>query len=267
MSIRENCPINLNIIKGEDRIHEFEFLRIVDDSTNPTTTVPVDLTGSTITFTIKDFIWDYDSEAILQLDSDGTRVVLTDPTNGKFTVKVEKEDLANLSAELYKYDIQITLAIDSGGYSAGSIITPFLGAYELLDHAHDKLIFTREDTNFFNLQAQIVTNAESTPIVPKNLNLTSATYQFLAQELVDDDTNLIGAPTVSPIDPVNGQVKIIFDPEDTEDIEYLGTKKRELHFWLKITLGTSTGNSPYVSGDLIIPMSGILTILMDRTLT
>jgi hypothetical protein len=267
--IFETSDIPLNIIKGEDRIYDLTFLRIVDELVNPMTTTPVDLTGATIYFTIKDWLWDADSEAILQLDSTGSKVVITDATNGKFTVKVEKEDLINLPTDKYRYDIQVKLGQDAGGLSAGDIITPYIGEYTILDTANDKLEFIREDTNFFNLQVQIYTDAESTPKVYKNINITSATYQFLAKELVDDadSDNLIGAPTVTIVSALEGKLKLTFDPADTAAIEYLGTKKRELYFWLKMTLGTSTGNSPYVTGDTIIPISGKLTVYFDRTLT
>ena len=60
----------LIIKKGDDHILEFQF---VDDEGNP-----VDITGKTIWFSIKDRIKDLDSDAIYITDWD----THTDPTNG-----------------------------------------------------------------------------------------------------------------------------------------------------------------------------------------
>ena len=263
--MNETCPVDLSIMKGEDRVHDFTFLRVTDQSTNPETTTPVVLTDASITMTIKRSLHDSDSEAIVQKTTTGGGVVIADAASGEFYCKVLKEDLDGMEHGEYWYDVQVTLGVAAGSYEAGSVLTPVSGAYEYKPHDDSRLSFVREDTNMFVLNVDVVTDSTTNPVTKSDVDLTDATFEFVAKERVDDSGSVLGDPTVTVTDAPGGQLRCVFDPEDTEDVDFRGDEKRELYFWLYVTLGVQTHR--YSAGDVLAAISGIMTIKIDRTVT
>jgi len=82
---------------------------------------PIDLTGSTIWFTLKENIKDPDTAAAIQ------KVITnhTDPTNGKTRIVLESSDTQDLQLGSYHYDIQL---VDNGG----NVTTVLIGRLKVL---------------------------------------------------------------------------------------------------------------------------------------
>lgn len=69
---------------------------------------PIDITGSTTTFTVKSCEEDPDVDAIIQKDAD-----ITDATGGIATLVITATEMADITPDTYVYDLQYkTLAGD-----------------------------------------------------------------------------------------------------------------------------------------------------------
>lgn len=97
---------NLKIKKGDDQYYCLTF----DDGTDP-----IDITGWTVFFTVKEDMDDSDDDAIIKKDVTSH----TDPIHGKTTVHLTNSD-TDIEVRNYYYDIQVKK-------SNGDIDTPLGG--------------------------------------------------------------------------------------------------------------------------------------------
>ncbi len=87
-----------------------------------------DITGSTVWFTVKLRFSDLDAAALVQVDSTGAELVITDASAGIATLQLLPATTLLLVAPCYVYDIQIK-------ETAGRVTTPQRGALVVGDHA------------------------------------------------------------------------------------------------------------------------------------
>ena len=108
----------LTLVRGDDKT----YVVVVKNSLG----VAVDLTSSTIKFTVKYNYNVADSAATIQkTTADPAEISLTDPTNGEFEIYVLPADTQLVVPLAYVYDIQIDLA-------SGKRVTPVVGTFTLL---------------------------------------------------------------------------------------------------------------------------------------
>ncbi len=70
---------------------------------NADTKEPIDLTGASVWFTLKENVNDPDSEAAIQVHTENH----LDPTNGKTEIVVPASETNNLEIKTYFYDFQL----------------------------------------------------------------------------------------------------------------------------------------------------------------
>ena len=100
----------LSMKKGTDQSYNFIFTDSSGD--------PIDITGWTIYFMVKDDINDTDAEALITK----TVTTHTSPTTGRSSLTIDREDTENLDYGKYTYDFQL---IKSDGNRIGTTVDDF----------------------------------------------------------------------------------------------------------------------------------------------
>jgi len=95
----------IKMYKGDNEDIE---ITLVDENGDP-----IDLTGSSITFTVKENV--ADEEPVIQRKNeaaggDDSQIEMTDPANGIFEIHIIPENTSSLTAKGYAYDIQVILS-------------------------------------------------------------------------------------------------------------------------------------------------------------
>ena len=122
----QDCPVELNMIKGDTVIWNLTLLRVTDAEANPEITVAFDLTAATIKFTAKYEQSDADADAVFQ-KTVGSGITITDATGGLVTVKLQPSDTSSI--ELCEgfvnllFDMEVTFGATNGEYVSGDVKT------------------------------------------------------------------------------------------------------------------------------------------------
>jgi Flp pilus assembly protein TadG len=98
----------MNIALNEDWVVPFVYQSV--DSTG-TIYTPVDLTGSTLKLEIR--IQETDHEALVSVFSPNNGIIITNATQGQFTVLIDRPHLVHLAAGQYFSDL---VRLTPGGY-------------------------------------------------------------------------------------------------------------------------------------------------------
>jgi len=94
----------MEIFKGDDKT----FKIIVQDSDDNT----VDVSGAAVVFTVRKTLGADDAEIERKNSAaggDASEIEMTDPSNGEFKIYLIPSNTEDLEADVYVYDIQITL--------------------------------------------------------------------------------------------------------------------------------------------------------------
>lgn len=110
----------IELIKGDDLTLQY----IIKDKY---TKEPVDLTGSSFKFTVKEDKTKPDSEALFQLTSAvSTEIMIVDATNGILEVYIKATHTKNATSGIYYFDLEETT-------STGKVYTRDLGEIEIIE--------------------------------------------------------------------------------------------------------------------------------------
>jgi len=106
--------VRLTVLRGDTFNRRFTF------TTDATPAVALDLTGSYITFMVKDSVADADVDAVISL---ATASGITEDSyiEGKVIVDIAASALAVLTTKTYVFDVQVILA-------SGQVVTPRYGS-------------------------------------------------------------------------------------------------------------------------------------------